>query len=58
MIATSLCRKCCTGYLGRKEISVAQFRCMRDSQHEATSHMNKMSNLRYVHKVVEAHRNL
>ena len=44
--------------LGRKDISVAQFRYMRDSPYEATSYIKKMLSTMCVHKVVEAHRNL
>ena len=57
-ITTSLCRKCCTVYLGRKDISVAPFRYMIHSQYEAISYNEKMSNTLFVHNVVEAYRNL
>ena len=58
MITTSFCRKWYTVYLDRKDISVALFRYMIHSQYEATSHNKKMSNTLFVHKVVEAYRNL
>ena len=57
MITRSSCHTCCTGFLGKKDISVAQLWNMTDSQDEATSHI-KMSNTMYVHKVVETYRTL
>ena len=58
MIAMSLCRTCYTVYLGRKVITVAQPKYMRDIQYVARSKNKMMSNTMFVEKVVEANRNL
>ena len=44
--------------MGRKDMSVAQSRYMRDVQYEVTSHIQKMSTTMFVHKVVEAYLSL
>ena len=54
MITISLCRKCCTAYLGREEIIVAHFRSFRGRQVCTREHMTKTtSNTMFVHYVVE-----
>ena len=58
MITLSVCRKCHTAYLGREDVTVSQFRYMRDSKYDVRSHIRKMSSLMFVHKIVEAQRNL
>ena len=58
LITISLCRKCYTVYLCRKDRKVEQLRYMKDSQYDAISHIEKMLNTMFAHKAVEAYRKL
>ena len=52
MITMSWCRKCYTAYLGSEDITVAQFWFLWDSKFDARSHIKKMLNTKFAHKVV------
>ena len=47
MITSSVCRKCHTAYLGREDVTVSQFRYMRDSKYDVRSHIRKMSSMMF-----------
>ena len=51
---------CVVGHLRHKseDTTVVQFRYMRDSKYGARSHIKKMSNTMFAHKVVGVYRNL
>ena len=53
MIAIGLCRECNTAYSDNDEITISQFRNVRDSQHDENAPVKKRSNSTFAHVAVE-----